>query len=239
MRLHRVRAEQRVLPLALAPPDDPQRTPAAQAMLDRIVADAADVVSSAALLWLQRTDLTMYTALLDAGRTYVATRATTGREVLRFRAPQSGRDLDRQLAAPRFCQLYHSVLTHFQVVWKLQPSPPQRRPQPINRRNRVGNKQHIGSARWHARMADRAAAIQHVLASVGVPVAPRMASAWVKTGAPPNRVALQVMAHIIGKEPRTAKAVLRRLRFLAGRRATYKAAPFATFAPYVGLFRTL
>lgn len=237
--MYRVRAEQRVLPLALAPPDDPLRTAAEQAVIDQFVAEAADIVSYGALLWLQRQDLAAYTALLDAGRIYVAERATTGKKTVQFRTPQSGRDLDRRLAAPRFCQLYQLIVIHLRAVWALRPTPPERPSRIVSRRGRVGTRQQLGSARWHAQRALRAAAVEKILALVGVPVASRTSMAWTRKRQPPSTVALHMMAHIMGKEPRTAKALLQRLRKLTGRQSRYKPAAFSTFAPFVPLFRTL
>lgn len=237
--MHRVRAEQRVLRLALAPPDDPLRTAAPQAVIDQFVAEAADIVSYGALLWLQSQDLATYTALLDAGRIYVAERATTGKKTVQFRTPQSGRDLDRRLAAPRFCQLYQLIVIHLRAVWALRPTPPERPSRIVSRRGRVGPRQQLGSARWQAQRALRVAAVEKILAEVGVPVTSRTATAWTRSRQPPSAVALQMLAHIIGKAPRTAKALLQRLRKFTGRQSTYKPAAFSTFAAFVPLFRKL
>lgn len=231
--------ERIMLRLALRPNQARPYPPAQRAALGRAVSEAAGAIGLAALVWLKQTQMDVYAALVDAGSRYAVNRLTTGAKTLNMRRPMRGRSLARWAAAPRLCQLHQVVQAHLQAAWQQQPSVamsprfPNAGPgQPY------GAQQNLGTRKRKARMDARAAAVESALTALQIPVTQQVARKWVTTLETPGPVALQIIAHIIRKEPRTAKAMLQEARRFVGRKAHFPPVALSDLAYFARMLHT-
>jgi len=231
--------ERIMLRLALRPSQARPLPPARRAAVGRAVSEAAGVVGLAALVWLKRTRMDVYASLVDAGSRYVVSRVTSGTRTLQIRKPLRGKSLARWAAAPRLCQLHQVVQAHLRTAWQRQP------PVPMSPRfssagpgKPYGAQQHWGTRQRNAQVAARAAAVDVALTALQVPVRLEVARKWVTTLKMPGPVALQMLAHIMRKKPRTAKAMLQEARQLVGPKAKFQTVALAQLAHFARTLHT-
>lgn len=234
-----VNEERILLRLALRPNQAQPLPPTHRAAAGRAVSEAAGVVGLAALVWLKQTQMEVYAALVDAGSRYAVNRLTTGAKTLDIRRPIRGKSLARWAAAPRLCQLHQVVQAHLRAAWREQPSVPvSPRFGSAGPGQPYGAQQNLGTRKRNARLDARAAAVESVLAALQVPVTQPVARKWVTTLGTPGPVALQILAHIIRKEPRTAKAMLQEARRFVGRTTKFPPVALATLAHFARVLHT-
>ena len=234
-----INEERIMLRLALRPNRDQPLPPKHRAAAGRAVSEAAGVVGLAALVWLKQTQMDVYAALVDAGSRYAVNRLTTRAKTIDIRRPLRGKSLARWAAAPRLCQLHQAVQAHLRAAWREQPS--------VSSSPRFGSagpgqpygtQQNLGTRKRNARLDARAAAVESVLAALQVPVTQPVARQWVATLGTPGPVALQILGHIIRKEPRTAKAMLQEARRFVGRTTKFPPVALATLAQFARMLHT-
>ena len=234
-----VNEERIVLRLALRPSQERPLSPRQRAALGRAVSEAAGVVGLAALVWLKQTQMEAYAQLVDAGSHYAVNRITTGAKTLSIRKPIKGRSLARWAAAPRLCQLHQVVQAHLQAAWQGQPSVLMSpRFASAGPGQPYGAQQHRGTRKRKARIDARTAAVESALTALQCPVARPMARKWVTTLRTPGPVALQILAHIIRKEPRTAKAMLQEARRFVGRKTQFPPVALSDLAHFARMLHT-